>query len=352
MRGAPPISRYAGRRSGWLMLVTIAIFLLAVLQAGIFQDLFKSVERLRILLPDTGLSGLEVDSEVEILGTRAGRVVAITIDPSEKFYATVEIDKAMAPFVRADSQVFIRRQFGIAGAAYLEITRGHGRALDWDYAVLQVTTRADAAESVDSMIADIRAQVRPILENADRAIAALANLAERVGQPGGDVDRIVTDIGTVSDRLAKGEGSIGRLIADDTLAREAEAAVASINAQMTQIDAILKDLRSASGDMAKVTGAVGQESQHLAAAIRNTNKTLISLNGVLEQIGDTMPQVNQLVANTSTATEALPTFLAQTELTLAELEVLLQQLQGSWLFGGGSAPPPPAVSVTPLDIRQ
>lgn len=318
----PPV-RYSSRRSGWLALTTITVFVIAVLQASLFEDAFKSVAKLRVLLPDTGLSGLAVGSPVTILGTAAGQVVDIVIHPEKRFYAEIEIESAMKPFVRRDSEVFIRKQFGIAGAAYLEIIRGHEAELDWDFAVLQVTTEAGAGQSIDDLIGDVRARVEPILDNANRVIVALADLAERVGAPGGDVDRIVADLGEVSDRLASGQGSIGRLVADDTLARELEIAVSSVNAQMHQVEPILKDLKITSGEVAKISRTVSRKSK-------------------------------QLVENTTTATTALPTFLAQTQQTLAELETLLQQLQDHWLFRGSGGGPPPSepTRLSPLEIRQ
>jgi hypothetical protein len=65
-----------------------------------------------------------------------------------------------------------------------------------------------------------------------------------------------------------------------------------------------------------------------------------------------MPELAKLVRNATTASEALPTFIGQTEQTLAELETLLQQLQGHWLFGGGDgAPPREALRPSPLEAR-
>jgi phospholipid/cholesterol/gamma-HCH transport system substrate-binding protein len=138
-----PRFRYASRRVGALILIALGIFVVAVLEAGVVQDLFKSTLSLRVILPDTGLAGLNAGARVEILGTDAGQVRQIVIDPKQRFHAVVEIEQTMEPFVRRDSKVFIRKQFGIAGAAYLEITRGQGEPLDWEYAVL--TAEADQA---------------------------------------------------------------------------------------------------------------------------------------------------------------------------------------------------------------
>lgn len=350
MTNAEPTVRYASRRSGWLALTTFAIFVVAVLQAGVIQDAFRAVSKLRILLPDSGLSGLSVNSPVQILGTNAGRVTDIVIHPNENLHADVEIKDEMKPFLRRDSRVFIRRQFGVAGAAYLEITRGRGEPLDWDFAVLSVETQQGASDNVDQLITDVRARLTPILEDAGRAITAFADLTERIGKPGGDVDRIMIDISDVSARIARGQGSIGRLINDDTLARSLETAVSSVNARLSQVDVILTDLETASGDVVKASRVVGQESGQLGGLIGNTNQTLVSLNNVLVQLSEVLPQLVE-IADTTTAT--LPTFLTQTQKTLFELETMLQQLQGHWLLGRGRGQSPTEPTrLSPLEIRQ
>ena len=78
------------------------------------------------MLPEDGVSGLAQGAEVQIMGTRAGEIRRIVIDPSQRMHAEARIDTQMQPFIRRDSQVVIRRQFGIAGSAYVDISRGRG----------------------------------------------------------------------------------------------------------------------------------------------------------------------------------------------------------------------------------
>lgn len=347
MSGPGSPFRYVRRRIGVFVLVAVGIFLFAVLQAGVLKDAFKSVATIRVILPDEGLSGLTTGSAVEILGTPAGKVDRIVINPDERLHAEVEIDAAMKPFVRRDSKAFIRRQFGIAGAAYLEISRGRGAPLDWDYAVLSVEVDRDPTSNIGQLVDEVRAKVFPILDDTQRTIQSLAGLAERLGGPGGEVDRMLTSIGAVSERLARGEGSVGRLLADDRLARDLEETMAAVNRDMGKLGAILTDVRTATSEVAAMSRTMGKQSQTLIA---NTGDTLVSLNTVLKDVSKTMPALNKLMINAGDASVALPTFLAQTQKTLVELERLIRQLQGNWLLGG-SAPPPEAPRLSPLEAR-
>jgi phospholipid/cholesterol/gamma-HCH transport system substrate-binding protein len=329
------------------VIVAVAIFVVAVLQAGVLKDAFKSVATLRVILPDEGLSGLARGSTVEILGTPAGKVDRIVINPDEKLQAEVEIDAAMKPFVRRDSKAFIRRQFGIAGAAYLEISRGTGPPLDWDYAVLTVEVDRDPTANIGDLVDEVRAKVFPILDDTHRTIRSLAGLADRLGGPGGEVDQLLTSIGVVSERLARGEGTVGRLLVDDRLAQDVEETMAALNREMGQIGAILADVRTATSEVAAMSRTVSGQSQTL---ITNTGDTLVSLNAVLKDVSKTMPALTKLMTNAGDASVALPTFLVQTQKSLEELERLLRQLQGHWLLGGRT-PPPESPRLSPLEAR-
>jgi phospholipid/cholesterol/gamma-HCH transport system substrate-binding protein len=294
--GQPRQFRYASRRIGLFVLLALAVFVAAILQAGVLRGLLNPTANLRVIMPAEGLAGLARGSAVEVLGTRAGEVREIVINPTENFHAIVRIDKAMQPFIRSDSKVLIRKQFGIAGAAYLDITRGTGAELDWDFAVLEATPERGATENIGEIIDQLSTKIFPVIDKTDRVMTALANIAEE---------------------LDRGEGSAGRLLVDDTLIRDLEAAVAQV-----------------------------------PPVIGNADAVLVSLNGVLRNVNRLVPQIRDLAGKAGTASAELPMFITQTRATVAELERLLVQLQGNWLLGGGGTPgQPERKPLSPLEVR-
>jgi phospholipid/cholesterol/gamma-HCH transport system substrate-binding protein len=340
-----PRFRYASWRVGALILIALGIFVVAVLEAGVVRDLFKSTRSLRVILPDSGLAGLNAGAQVEMLGTDAGQVQEIVIDPEQRFHAVVEIEQAMEPFVRRDSKVFIRKQFGIAGAAYLEITRGQGEPLDREYAVL--TAEADQAptENIGAILEEVRAKVLPIVDELHRTASAAGDLVAGLRSPEGRLQRILADLNTVTTRLAEGEGSVGRLLADDALVGDLETTLASVNQQLGGLDGIIADFRSTSSEVAAMSQA------NLPEMMTSAKTALASFSRVMAEVDRSTPELAGLVRETSSASIALPTLLTQTQQTLAELERLLVQLQGVWLLGGtdGTAPEPSRLS--PLEAR-
>jgi phospholipid/cholesterol/gamma-HCH transport system substrate-binding protein len=351
MSDALPHSRYVSRRVGALVLIAFGIFAIALLQAGVLRDLFRSTLSLRVILPDSGLAGLDEGASVEILGTDAGDVLEIVIDPEQKLHAVVEIEEAMEPFVRRDSKVFIRKQFGIAGAAFLEITRGQGEPLDWDYAVLTAEGGDAPTESMGEILDDLRAKVLPIVDDVQRTVAAAGDLIAELQAPDGQLQTTLADLRKVTGRLAAGEGTVGRLLAEDTVVRELETTLGAVNQQLARLDGIVSDFQATSGEVAAMSRTLGAQSDRLPAMIESANAALAAFSQVMTEVERAMPEITGLVRETSAASVALPTLLTQTQRTMAELQQLLVQLQGMWLFGGGDGGAAEPTRLSPLQAR-
>lgn len=345
-----PKFRYGGRRAGVVILIAVAVFFAAVLQAGVLQNLFKSELDLRVILPETGLSGLSSGATVEILGTDAGRVEEIVLDPDTNFYARVRIDRSMEPFVRRDSTVFIRRQFGIAGAAYLEIGRGHGDPLDWDFAVLTAEQETAATASVGELVEELRDKILPVVADTQRTIRAAAELVEGLNDPEGALRTALTSIATVAADIEAGNGNVGRLLRDDALITELEGTIDDLRGAMLSVAVVMANMENASGEAAALTAELGAQSVKLPEMIDNANGTLASLNETMTDMKRSLPEITDLVRNSADASDALPVLLTQAQQTLIEMERLLAQLQGSWLLGGTERPPP-AGRLPPTEAR-
>jgi phospholipid/cholesterol/gamma-HCH transport system substrate-binding protein len=329
--------RYANEAVGAFVLVALGLFFAAVLQAGVLREWFNPTATLRIVLPEQGLAGLAAGAPVEILGTKAGEVRRIVIDPGQSFYAEADIDDAMRTFVRRDSRAFIRKQFGIAGAAFVEITRGQGEPLDWSYAVVQAETDRAPTENVGQLIDDLRTKVLPIVDETNRAVHALADLAEGFRAPDGELQKLLANLQTVTARMQQGEGTAGRLLADDRVVRQVEGMLTAANAVVEQLHPIMAELEKSSRNVSTLTGAVRGQAQALPALVQNANASVASLRLITKDLSRTTP--------------ALPALLAQTQQTTLELERLLTQLRGNWLLGGGGEVEPAGTRLPALEAR-
>ena len=342
--------RFANEITGAVVLLAVVLFLVAVLQAGVLRNWLNPGATLRILLPPEGSFGLSAGAEVQVLGTRAGEVRGIVID-HQQMHAEARIDDAMKVFVRRDSKALIKKQFGVAGASYLEITRGEGPALDWSYAVIPVQVEKAPTESINQLIEQARALVLPVIEDAHKTIQLVNAIAEGLQDPKGNLQQTLSGVAEIAGRLQRGEGAVGRLLADDKLVRELETTVEGANRSLARMQTILDEVEKSARDLNTVSRNVARQSDAIPEAIRHANALLGTLESVAEDIRRTTPQLPSIARNVDQSTANLPALLIETQQAALELERLLVQLRGHWLLGGAAAAPEPAARVSPLEFR-
>jgi phospholipid/cholesterol/gamma-HCH transport system substrate-binding protein len=309
--------RYTDEWIGLLVIVAVLIFVGAMLEAGVLSTWFRPVGHLRIVLPQSGVGGLSAGADIEVLGIHSGTVRQIVLNPNQQIYADADIDRQAEPFIRRDSRAVIRRTFGVAGAAYVDISRGTGTPMDWRYAVIDATTETAPTDTLTAMLTRIQQKVFPALDDAKRTMDALAALTAG---------------------LQKGQGTIGRLMTNDTLAHEAEQEIASLTV-------VIARLNDAAGNL-----------DELAKRTASTQKGVPELLGradvLLANLQSATRQLPELTRNLTGASTDLRPLLTQTELTAADLQRLITQLRGLWLLGGGARVQPeqrrlPATQIEP-----
>ena len=337
--------RYTNETVGLFVLITLLIFVAGLIYSGQVRKWFNPGETLKVVLPDEGLFGLAQGSAVEILGTKAGEIKDIVINPDQKIHAIARIDSDMAVFVRSDSKATIRKTFGIAGDAYLEITRGSGELLDWEYAVITVKSDRKTSDTLAELIEELRAKVLPVVDDAHKAILMLTAVAKELQDPDKGVQQLLANLNSISDRIDRGEGAIGRLLTEDKLVRDLEALVA-------RMGLIFDDLKETIQNVSEFSKEFDVETGDIPEITRNLKRTLASMEMVMKDLSQTTPQLPQIVKNVGDTTDAVPVLVLQVQQVMVELERLIQQLQSHWLLGGGSGQPSQtAARISPLEVN-
>ena len=340
-----PKFRYTNETVGLFVLITLLIFVAGLIYSGQVRKWFNPGETLKVVLPDEGLFGLAQGSAVEILGTKAGEIKDIVINPDQKIHAIARIDSDMAVFVRSDSKATIRKTFGIAGDAYLEITRGSGEMLDWEYAVITVKSDRKTSDTLAELIEELRAKVLPVVDDAHKAILMLTAVAKELQDPDKGVQQLLANLNSISDRIDRGEGAIGRLLTEDKLVRDLEALVA-------RMGLIFDDLKETIQNVSEFSKEFDVETGDIPEITRNLKRTLASMEMVMKDLSQTTPQLPQIVKNVGDTTDAVPVLVLQVQQVMVELERLIQQLQSHWLLGGGSGQPSQtATRISPLEVN-
>ena len=339
-----PKFRYTNETVGLFVLMTLLIFVAGLIYSGQVRKWFNPGETLKVVLPDDGLFGLTEGSTVEILGTKAGEVRDIVINPDQKIHANVRIDSEMAVFVRSDSKATIRKTFGIAGDAYLEITRGFGEPLDWEYAVITVKSDRKTSDSLAELIEELRAKILPVIDDAHKAILMLTSVAKDLQNPDKGVQQLLENLNSITDKIDSGEGTIGRLLTEDKLVRDLETLTA-------RMGPILDDLKTTMQNVSAFSAEFDMQTGDIPEITRSLKKTLASMEMVMKDLSQATPQLPKIVKNVGDTTDTVPVLVLQVQQVMVELERLIKQLQSHWLLGGGSGESSPAAArLSPLEV--
>jgi phospholipid/cholesterol/gamma-HCH transport system substrate-binding protein len=305
---------------GLLVLVCIGLFVAAALHAGLLSDWFRPTADLRIILPETGSQGLSAGADIEVLGTRVGSVQRVVVDPNQRSYAEAELEEQATGFIRRDSRAVIKKRFGVAGAAFLDISRGTGAPLDWHFAVIESASERDPTENIGAMIDEVKKKAYPILDDAARAMHALADTA---------------------DEIAQGHGNVGRLIKDEDLTNQLTEILTNLKASSVQINATLADVQTLTTLIAKPEG--------VPALLHRADDALASVQSATRDLARATPQLPAISRNAAASTADLPALLTQAQQTTAELEKLVVQLRHTWPISNAATPE--ARRLSPSEVK-
>jgi phospholipid/cholesterol/gamma-HCH transport system substrate-binding protein len=304
---------------GLLVVLTVILFIAATLHAGLLSDWFRQTENLRIMLPETGSQGLSAGADIQILGTRVGTVQRVVVDPN-RMYAEAQLDEQATAFIRRDSQAVVKKQFGVAGAAYLDISRGTGAPLDWHFAVIDAVTERDPTENIGAMVDQVKEKIFPILDDAGRAMHALADTTEGI---------------------EKGQGNVGRLMKNDDLMNQLTATLANLKTATDQLNATLTQVQTMVASTAAPDG--------VPALLHRANDAVASVDKATHDLAQATTQLPAITRNVAGGTANLPALLTQSQQSMAELEKALNQLRHTWPLSASAQPE--ARRLSPEQVR-
>lgn len=324
------VMRHADEWVGLGVIVAAVVFVGAILQAGVLREWLVPTYTLRVLLPEEGTGGLSVGAELEVLGTRAGTVRRLVIREGQRLYAEVAVDEQVTGFIRRDSTAVIRRRFGVAGAAFIDVSRGTGAPMDWTFAVIEATLDRAPTETIGALLDEARNIVLPIIADLGRTTRAFADVVEGI---------------------RGGEGTVGRLLRDDTLAEQAEGIVSNARSLTESLGRTFSTIEQVSRNAQTLTGNLSSGQQGVPALLRRADQVVANLERITRDLARATPRAPAIARNVERATDDVPALLLQAEAAARELEALTAQLRGLWLLGGGGGPQPDRARLPAERIR-
>ena len=250
---------------------------------------FSLGERQRLNVDLVNARGLRIGEPVFVLGTQAGRVVEVAVDPRQAEYRVhVEIELDSPLEFKNDAIIDIVDSSLLGGK------------------VVNIDPGTNPATSVDTSVHVFQGTA---------SISPLDSLGEVLNAEGNkeNLQEALAGIGEFMDTINSGEGSLSRFIEDDTLIRDAEEFVASL----ARSAAAIEEQQGLLGRLI-YDGTISTRADNIISDLEQVANQLSSTESILGRlINDTewADRVDQIIADINLVT----TGLTGTEGTLGRL---------------------------------
>jgi len=287
--------RHVHAITGTIVLLVLAVLIAVFVFAGRSQRWFIGNVTLSIVLPEAGAAGIRQGSEVYFLGTLVGAVFDVSVHQTGRMEAQVNIRRDFFHFVRADSSALVKRKFGVVGDAYFEITRGQAAPLP--EANASIVCNEQLPSALETAVEEIRREAVPALQQFSAGLVTWTALGSNLITTRKQLDQIISRADNLLVGLEQGKGSAGQFLNDRAIADELKSLLVKANHSVDDIQITLKNLQSASGNL----------------RVASTNFPAIS-DALGREVKD------------------LPGLVSQTQISMRELERLIEAMQRHWLF--------------------
>ena len=299
--------RHVNEWVGVFVLGVVALVITGIVFSSHSQRWFGRKFSFDVLLPQAGTSGLRRGDEVYILGVSAGLVDDVIVQDDGRVKAHVKIRRDFERFVRTDSTASIKKAFAVAGDSFMEISTGTGAPLKGDSPTIVCLASEDSLGRMEKIVSDLQAELIPLVKKAGTGLEEWTALGTDLKTARLELSGLFARWERLTDVLEDGKGTVGRMLTDPAFADDAQELLGRANLAMMHFQTMATNLNAAATNIQ--TGAAR------------------------------VPEIADALANEM---KDLPGLIHQTQISMVELERLIQALQRHWLVRKYVDPEDPA----------
>ncbi len=319
------------RLVGIFTLVAIAIVMTLLIINSKTSHLLQRTVEFHAYFNDA--QGVAPDTLIRVSGIEVGRVVAVSLDSSNRVHVVIRIQERYRSVIRTDSRASLG-SLSLLGKPSIQISAGSPYA-----PLLEDGSTIDTKEP--KSLDEILQELDPVLESLKITIEGVSEIVTAI-QPS-RMDETLTELDTaahnlriLSDRMVAGEGPLGKLFVS-----------AEVEQAILDIAAIISNFRTVTDSLASNEGAVGLAlndaafRDDIANTIAALESVLSDVASISDEINDRLPalleHIDALLAQLNTAAstanvelEELPAIMLRVRALLDSIDRILAGTERIW----------------------
>lgn len=213
--------RYANEIAGLFVILAALLLVLGMFFAARSQGWFAPRMTVSILFgTPEGTFGLQEDAPVLVRNTTAGRVLSLNPTEEGQIRGELRIRQEFQRFLTKDGSARIKRKFGVAGDAYVELVPGTGEMLE-EGDILPVVKDEELMEIAQRVLKDVQEGVMPVVAH---------------------VETILSNTASILQQVETGQGVAGAVISDSVLRDHVKGVVGQAESATKEIEYMLGDV--------------------------------------------------------------------------------------------------------------
>ncbi|MDQ6952103.1 MAG: MlaD family protein [Mariprofundaceae bacterium] len=307
------------RQVGWFVLLGLGALVFVVILVSMRSNVFA--EKFTLFVEPPSASTFYEGQPVKFQGFSVGHIDDIQLQHEGQVRIRLKLLERYRHMLHQGSVIHFVKE-GLIGEQIVEITAGNveKKSLD-DGQLLEYQTEA----SLEQLLIDLK----PAVGNANVLLEELAKLSLWLNDPKGSMQSSFAHLnqmtqGIQGDDLAATMKTLHQMIAD------LDQIIASVNHKK-----IVGHVQTTLVATKKVMQGLAPMSQSLG---KQVPKALEKLNRLLKQVNTLSEELTVVSSDLTQLTPELPGVAREAKEALAEMKLTLQQLQQSWLLGGGEKP--------------
>ncbi|MDE2628287.1 MAG: MCE family protein [Burkholderiales bacterium] len=290
-----------------LLLFALALMVAgAALYLGYARGAFESTQELVLVADDA--EGVSVGMDMTFAGFPIGRVRRIELAPDGNAHIIVDVPLKDAHWLRTSSVYTLVR--GVVGNTNIRAYTGVMTDPPLPAGAVRTVLRGDATAEIPRLMAD----ARQLLQNL------IAISAE-----GSSVNASLANVKTFTDRLNGRSGAMGALLGSDANAAQLQTALDRTNALLARLNGL-----AANADT-QIFGKQGVMPE-VHTTVRQLNAMLVDARASLKRVDAVLEDAKAVSGNARAATADLGALRAQVEVSLRNIDQLINEVNRKWPF--------------------